>query len=56
MNMRTQSLFVSSTDHLAVPFAKRPTNAEGSGGFFVNTFQILFPDMFRFTVAILRGS
>jgi hypothetical protein len=39
-----------------VSFAKRPTNAQGSSGFFINTFQIFYPDMFRHMVAILRGS
>jgi hypothetical protein len=39
-----------------VPFAKRPTNTQGSSGFFINTFQIFYPDMFRHMVAILRGA
>jgi hypothetical protein len=44
------------TEHLVIPFAKRPTNAQESGGCFINTFQIFYPDMFRHMVAILRGS
>jgi hypothetical protein len=43
------------TEHLVLPFAQRPTNAQGSSWRFVNTFQIFYPDMFRHTVAILRG-
>jgi hypothetical protein len=44
------------TEYLVVPFVKRPTNAPGSSGFFINTFQIFYPDMFQHLVAILRGS
>jgi hypothetical protein len=44
------------TEHLAVPFAERPTNAQGSSGCFINTFQIFYPDMFRHVVDILSGS
>jgi hypothetical protein len=29
------------TEHLVVSFVKGPTNAQGSSGFFINTFQIL---------------
>jgi hypothetical protein len=29
-----------------MPFVKRPTNAEGSSGFFINTFQISTPTCF----------
>jgi hypothetical protein len=35
---------------------KRPTNAQGSSGFFISTFQILYPVTFRHMVAILRRS
>jgi hypothetical protein len=34
------------TEHLAVPFVKRPTNAQGSSGCFINTFQISTPTCF----------
>jgi hypothetical protein len=44
------------TEKLAVPFVKRPTNAQGSSEIFINTFQIFYPDVFWLTVAILRGS
>jgi hypothetical protein len=38
-----------------VSFVKIPANAQGSSGFFINTFQIL-PDIFRHMVAILMWS
>jgi hypothetical protein len=44
------------TEHFVVPFAKRPTNAQGSSGCFINTFQMFYPDMFRHMITILRGS
>jgi hypothetical protein len=31
------------TEHFVVPFVKRPTNALGSSGLFINTFQIFLP-------------
>jgi hypothetical protein len=34
---------------------KEPTNAQGSSGCFVNTFQISYPNMFQHMVAILWG-
>jgi hypothetical protein len=36
-------------------FGKRPTNAQGNSGFFINTFQF-YPEMLRHTVANLRES
>jgi hypothetical protein len=44
------------TDHLVLSFAKRPTNAQRSSGFFINAFQIFYPDTFRHMLAILKGS
>jgi hypothetical protein len=41
--------------HRGMTFAKRPTNAQGSNGCFINTFQILYPYMCRHMFAILRG-
>jgi hypothetical protein len=54
-NVTTKLFLDGWTEHLAVPFVKRPTNAQGSSWFFINTLQIFYPDMFRHIVAILRG-
>jgi hypothetical protein len=42
---KTPSILLDGcTDHLVVPFAKRPSNSQGISGFFINTFQIFYPD------------
>jgi hypothetical protein len=52
-----QFTILNTNINIHMLFAKRPTNAQGSSGCFINTFQIFFYlDMFWHMVAILRGS